>query len=97
MLALTAKAVLLIREITVQTDLPTETGIRIATSPAAGNGVPTLEFEIADEPEPSDQVVETDGARVFLDPDASMVLDDKWLDVTVKEGRAHFLIAGHQE
>lgn len=96
MLALTTKAVLLIREITVQEGQPTETGIRIATSSAAGNGVPKLEIEIADEPKPADQVVETDGARVFLDPDASMVLDDKWLDATVKEGRAHFLIAGSQ-
>lgn len=96
-LSLTANAVSLIREITVRTGLPTETGIRIATSPAAGNGVPALEIAIADEPEPSDEVVESDGARVFLDPDASLVLNDKRLDATVQEGRAHFIIAGDQE
>lgn len=97
MLSLTAKAALLIREITVRTGLSAKTGVRIATSPPAGNGVPKLEMKIAEEPGPSDQVVETDGARVFLDPDASTTLDDKWLDATVQEGRAHFLIAGREE
>lgn len=96
MLSLTANAVLVIREIAVQTGT-TDTGIRIATSPAAGNGAPKLEIEITDGPKSADQVVEADGARVFLDPDASTALDDKWLDATVQEGRAHFVIAGRGE
>ncbi|HEX6196129.1 MAG TPA: hypothetical protein VFZ37_09465 [Jiangellaceae bacterium] len=97
MLALTAEAVLVIREITVQTSRPADTGIRISTTAAQGNGVPALDVQLAEQPEPLDQVVETDGARVFLDPDASVVLADKWLDATVHDGRAQFLIAEDHE
>lgn len=96
MLALTAKAALAIREITDQTGLPAETGLRISASASKGNGVPGLDIQVAEEPEPFDQVVEADGARVFLDPDASTVLADKWLDATVQQGRARFLITGHE-
>lgn len=95
MLTLTTRAVLAIREITVESGRHAGTGLRIATSPAAGNGVPGLEIAIAEQPEPSDQIVETGGARVFLDPGASATLDDKRLDATEREGQTRFLIAAN--
>ncbi|MFC7713993.1 hypothetical protein [Nonomuraea recticatena] len=37
-------------------------------------------LSMATAPEPTDAVVETEGARVYLDPVAASVLDDKSLD-----------------
>lgn len=96
MLTLTADAVSAIRQITVRTGRSAGSGIRIWTSITEGNGVPALKIDIAEEPAPSDEIVEAEGARVFLDPDASTALSDKQLDATVREGRARFLIAGSQ-
>jgi hypothetical protein len=36
-------------------------------------------------PNKADQIVEDQGARVFLEPDAALMLDDKVLDATVDE------------
>ena len=37
-------------------------------------------------PQPGDQVLEEDGARVFLEETAAVTLDDKVLDAAVDEG-----------
>src|ERR1700733_12946975 len=60
-----------------------------ADEPSAANG---LELAAAAEPGLGDQVVETSGARVFLDPLAAAYLDDKVLDAEVDaQGKAPFL------
>ncbi|MFW6091432.1 MAG: Fe-S cluster assembly protein HesB [Actinomycetota bacterium] len=93
MLTLTAGAVSVIREITGQPGLSEATGVRIASAIPTGNGMPSFEIGIADAPEPADQVVETGGVRVFLDPEASDAFRDKALDAEVNEGEVRFLIA----
>lgn len=93
MLTLTAGAVSVIREITGQPGLPEETGVRIASAIPTGNGMPTFEIGVAETPEPADQVLETDGVRVFLDPEASDAFRDKALDAEVTEGHVRFVIA----
>jgi iron-sulfur cluster assembly protein len=91
MLTLTTGAVTAIREITHQPGLPEETGVRIAAT-AVGNGNPAFEIAVAATPEPADDVVESEGARVFLDPEASAAFEDKALDAEIGEGQIKFRI-----
>lgn len=95
MLTLTGDAVSAIRDITTQPGLPDQTGLRIATS-AAADGGPAFEIAVASAPQPADDVVEAEGARVFLDPDASAALDDKALDAEVAEDTIRFRIEDQQ-
>lgn len=65
-------------------------GLRIASTPAGDN----FEVAVAPRPEPADQIVETSGARVYLEPDAATALDDKVLDAQVDEaGSVRFSLA----
>jgi iron-sulfur cluster assembly protein len=46
------------------------------------------------EPQPGDQTVQSEGAVVYLDPPASVQLDDQVLDASVDEaGRVQFALA----
>ncbi|HEX6235230.1 MAG TPA: hypothetical protein VFZ63_19030 [Jiangellaceae bacterium] len=91
MLTLTTGAVAAIREITQQPGLPEDTGIRIAST-APSNGSPAFEIGVAAEPEPTDDVVESEGARVFLDPEASVAFEDKSLDADIDQDQIRFRI-----
>lgn len=91
MLTLTTGAVAAIRDITQQPGLPEDSGVRIAAT-FAGNGSPAFEIAVAAMPEPTDEVVEADGARVFLDPEASVAFEDKALDAEVHEDQVRFRI-----
>ncbi|GAA2353627.1 HesB/IscA family protein [Nonomuraea africana] len=76
MLTLTPNAAQVIKDLTAQQDVEAA-GIRIS---AQGEGQGSLVLSMATAPEPTDEVVETEGARVYLDPVAASVLDDKSLD-----------------
>lgn len=92
MLVLTHNATMVINSIVDQSDLPTGAGLRIAGS---GNGREALTIAATAEPSKTDQIVEEQGARVFLEPDAASMLDDKVLDATVDDdGGVKFLLAG---
>jgi Fe-S cluster assembly iron-binding protein IscA len=81
MLTMTENAVLVIRDLTAQEEVPAGAGLRIASDLAAGS----LNLSLAENPAQGDQVVDADGARVFLDPQAAQILDDKALDAAVDE------------
>ena len=91
MLTLTTGAVAAIRDITQQPGLPEDTGVRIAAT-FAGNGSPAFEIAVAPAPEPTDEVIESEGARVFLDPEASAAFEDKALDADIDEDQVRFRI-----
>jgi Fe-S cluster assembly iron-binding protein IscA len=56
-------------------------GIRISTGPSTSNGKgPALVLDIAQEPPLEDEVIDAQGAQVFVDPAAALTLDDKVLD-----------------
>lgn len=82
MLTLTDGAVSAIRSLTSQPELPVQTGLRIV-APSAGEA--SLQLSLADGPVAGDQVVEEGGARVFVEPAAAAVLEDKALDAQVNE------------
>ena len=89
MLTLTEGAVQVIRTVTSQPQLPAETGIRIVAQDTAGS----LSLSVTEGPESGDQIVESGGARVFLESGAATALDDKTLDAEIDDkGDVSFLI-----
>lgn len=82
MLTLTDNAVSAIRALTSQPEQPDATGLRIV---GQGEGAPPFQLALAETPAEGDQVIETNGARVFLADDTAQVLADKALDAEVDD------------
>jgi iron-sulfur cluster assembly protein len=90
MLAVTENATSVIQQLTDTPELPDGAGLRIASSDEA----PSLTVAPAGAPEDGDEVVENRGARLFLEPQAAEMLDDKVLDARVNDaGGVEFLVA----
>lgn len=70
---------------------PGEAGLRVFTSGGERDAA-ALHVEIADAPKAEDQVVEADGAHVFLEPRAADTLEDKVLDAVQDERGVHFAV-----
>ncbi|WDZ87102.1 HesB/IscA family protein [Micromonospora cathayae] len=81
MLTMTDNAVLVIRDLAAQQDVSDAGGLRIAADTAAGS----LTVELVEQPAQGDQVVDTDGARIFLDSDAAELLTDTSVDASVDD------------
>jgi len=87
-LTLTDNAATEIRNLIALPEVPDDGGVRIA-SDATG----TLTLALAGAPTQGDAVLEEHGARVFLEPTAGELLDDKLLDAGVDpEGNVQFSI-----
>jgi Fe-S cluster assembly iron-binding protein IscA len=54
-----------------------------------------VNFQLSVVPVPAedDEVIEEQGARVFLEPDAASLLDDKVLDARLEQDKVAFTIA----
>jgi Fe-S cluster assembly iron-binding protein IscA len=90
-LTLTSGAVQVIRTVTADPELPPETGIRIESGV---DGSDALRLSVAPAPEEGDQIVEEEGARVYLEPVVARLLDDKTLDAQVDaQGEVAFTLA----
>lgn len=85
MLTLTETASTVVKSIVDQDQTVTDGGLRIGQMP--GND---RQFQIAvvAEPQPGDALVEDAGAKVFLEPATTALLDDKTLDAQVGENGA---------
>lgn len=90
MLTLTENATIAVKSLTEQ--IPADTGgLRISEAASPDQG---FALNLAGGPEPQDTVVETDGARVFVDPAASVALNDRVLDAQVADdGSVGFALA----
>lgn len=86
MLTLTEAAADVIHRLTSRSGMPAESGLRISpgTDGDDGSGA-ALTVSLTDGPSPRDAVVETDQARVYLEPETVAPLDDKVLDARVDE------------
>jgi Fe-S cluster assembly iron-binding protein IscA len=80
-LTLTSNASAVVKQIADQTG-GDGSGLRITQQSA---DAPALDVAPSDSPEPGDQVVEADGARVFLGETAAQTLDDMVLDAQVDQ------------
>ena len=90
MLAVTENAATAIRDITAQDAVPPGSGLRISADDS-GNA---LTLSLVAKPEDGDEVVDSAGARLFLDRLAAQLLNDKELDVTVDpSGDVQFAVA----
>ncbi|EEP73748.1 adhesin [Micromonospora sp. KC207] len=81
MLTMTDNAILVIRDLAAQEDVAEGGGLRIAADADAGS----LTIELVPQPVQGDQVVDHQGARIFLDSDAADLLTDTSVDATVDD------------
>jgi iron-sulfur cluster assembly protein len=96
LLALTDNAVEAVKNIVSSSDETSETGgLRLVAERA---GTPAnLQLSVVPLPAEDDEVVEEQGARVFLEPEAASLLDDKVLDASVEQDQVAFTIADRIE
>ena len=87
-LTMTDNAAEVVQKIVEQTVADDQAGLRISQEADE-----SLALAPAAASEPGDQVVEDNGARVFLDEGAAAVLDDKVLDAKVEaDGSVQFAV-----
>jgi iron-sulfur cluster assembly protein len=66
---------------------PDSAGVRISTSVESHNGAgPAVELSFVQEPMMEDEVLEDEGAHVFLAPEVSTMVSDKTLDADYQPG-----------
>jgi iron-sulfur cluster assembly protein len=74
-----------IRAILDAPELPDSAGLRISTQALSWNGSgPPITIDIAVEAQPGDEVVEEDGAQVFIAPAVAEALERKELDADIE-------------
>lgn len=77
MLTISSRAMAVIRRVTDHQLLDGRSGVRIARGSSRSQ---KLEVHAVDEPTPGDEVVERDGARLYLGPDAAERVEGAELD-----------------
>jgi Fe-S cluster assembly iron-binding protein IscA len=96
LLALTDSAVEAVKNMVSSSDEGSETsGLRM-TAERAGTQA-SFQLSVVLLPAEDDEVIEEDGARVFLEPEAASLLDDKVLDASVEQYQVAFTIADQTE
>ena len=94
MLTLTDTASTVVKVIVERTPDSENAGLRIAADEV---GAVDFKVGIAPAPEPTDTVVESDGAKVFLEENAAVALDGKILDAQVADdGSVQFALANQE-
>ena len=96
MLTLTDSAKEMVRDMVSSGDAPEGSGLRISAAHDEG-GAPALSLELASEPAEGDQVLDDEGTRVFLEPGAAALLDDKVLDAERHDDHYHFRLDEQNE
>ena len=96
MLTITPHAAEAIRAIVQSTEVPDEGGLRISVAQQDGAQA-ALELAVSPAPMEGDEVVEEEGAHVFLDELASAALEDKSLDAEMQGGEISFGIVEQDE
>ncbi len=90
MLILTGAAATAIRDLSSRSELPGGTGVRIAPRDGDASLLTLTPHAV---PASTDEVVETEGVRLFLESSTAAVLRDKVLDARMDEqGSIGFLI-----
>jgi iron-sulfur cluster assembly protein len=96
MLALTEDAVDAVKRLVESSDETTDSsGLRMVAEPV---GLRTnLQLSVVPLPAEDDQIIEEQGARIFLEPEAAALLDGKVLDASVEQGQVAFTLADQGE
>ena len=93
-LALTDSAVEAVKSIVSSSDNETS-GLRMVAERAGTQA--NFQLSVVPLPAEDDEVIEERGARVFLEPEAASLLDDKVLDASVEQNQVAFTIADQTE
>jgi iron-sulfur cluster assembly protein len=95
-LALTDSAVQAVKDIVSSSDEVAETGgLRMVAQRAETQA--NFQLRVVPLPGEDDEVIEEQGARVFLEPEAASLLDDKVLDASVEQNQVAFTITDQVE
>lgn len=89
MLTLTDNACHAVHDLTERAGLPEAGGMRIAQSTQQG----TFDLSLVTEPVDGDQLIEAEGARVFVEPSTATLLADQQLDSAPAEGGTGFVLS----
>ena len=95
LLALTDSAVEAVKDIVSSSEVPETGGLRMVAERAGTRA--SFQLSIVRVPAEDDEVIDEQGARVFLEPDAASLLDDKVLDADVEQNQVAFTIADQIE
>ncbi len=96
LLALTDSAVEAVKQIlSAPDDVPETGGLRLVAQQDGPQG--NFQLSVVPLPAEDDEVIEEQGARVFLEPQAASLLDDKVLDASVEQNQVAFTIADQIE
>lgn len=90
MLTLTENARTAVQNIAEQAGLPEDGGLRIAQSEQQAG---SFELSLVPGPVDGDQVIESEGTKVYVEPETSEALSDQQLDATATEDGTGFLLA----
>lgn len=94
MLTLTENASTAVRDLTARAGLPETGGLRIAES---SQQLGSFDLALVPEAVPGDEVIDSDGATVFVSPGTSSALADLTLDADPTEaGNPGFTLAPQQ-
>jgi iron-sulfur cluster assembly protein len=91
LLALTDRAVEAVKDIVSSSGEAPETGGLRLSAEREGTEA-SFKLRVASLPAEDDAVIEERGARVFIEPDAAALLDDKVLDATVDQNQVAFTV-----
>ena len=95
-LALTDNAVEAVKSIVSSSDEASETsGLRMVAERAGTQA--NFHLTVVPLPAEDDEVIDEQGARVFLEPEAASLLDEKVLDASVEQDQVAFTIADQVE
>ncbi|MDQ7907632.1 adhesin [Phytohabitans sp. ZYX-F-186] len=86
---MTENAIGVIRQLTGQRGMSDEAGVRFASGSSPGK----LAVDVTEQPHDGDEVVDTSGARLFLDRMAARILEGKTLDASTVNGSVRFAIS----
>ncbi len=92
MLTMTPDAAEAIRLLVDQPEAPEGAGLKLAPGVAEPGEPAPITLSLTEGPTPSDQVVEEQGARLFIDQELAPVLEDKVLDASVEGGQVAFTL-----
>jgi Fe-S cluster assembly iron-binding protein IscA len=96
LLTLTENAVQAVKGIVSSSEeVPESGGVRVVAGRAGAE--PNFELSVVSLPGEDDEVIEEHGARLFLDPGAAALLEDKVLDASVEQNRVAFTLADQGE
>ena len=87
MLTLTEHAQTAVRTLTQDPQAPESAGLRLMP------GDEGLELMLVAEPEAGDALVDDGGARVYVEPQAALLLEEQTLDAQVEDGKVNFFLA----